>query len=206
MNDKSTVFVIDDDPAVRESLTLLLEQVGFSVNAFDSAMAFLDAFRAEVPDSCAIVDIRMPGMDGLQLQAELARLGSRLPIIFLTGHGDIPLSVRAIKAGAVDFLTKPVSMGVLREKVLAALQRQSVSFSRCGVCGASCQCAQILTGRERQVCAFLVKGLQNKEVARHLDISHRTVEIHRARIMKKTRSKSLIDLVHFCIRTSSCLV
>lgn len=194
MTDMSTIFVIDDDQAVRESLSLLLEQNGFSVEVFASAQAFLESLPAEMPDSCAIVDIRMPGMDGLQLQAELSRRGALLPIIFLTGHGNIPLSVRAMKAGAADFLTKPVSVADLTEKVLAALHESKKLYAELERSKMAGQRALSLTQRESQVWALLVEGLSNKEVARRLEISHRTVELHRMRIMKKTGTNNLLEL------------
>ncbi|MBA3034567.1 MAG: response regulator [Gammaproteobacteria bacterium] len=194
MNAQARIFVVDDDPAVRESLSLLLEQEDFQVETYDSAAAFLAACPPG-PHSCAIVDIRMPVMDGMQLQAELTRRGIPLPVIFLTGHGDIPLSVRAIKLGAFDFLTKPVSGATLLESVRMAL----LESDRLNLIAASNQSAveriASLTEREREVMALAVAGLSNKETAKRLGISHRTVEIHRARVMHKTGAESLVDLV-----------
>jgi FixJ family two-component response regulator len=193
MKNNATVFVVDDDPAVRDSLTLLLELEDIVVETFDSAAAFLADCRA-VPRSCAIVDIRMPGMDGMQLQAELSKRGVLLPVIFLTGHGDIPLSVRAIKAGAVDFLTKPVTGAALLESVQAALlesERLSMDAETNQAAAARVAC---LTERERDVMALAVEGLHNREIAHRLGISHRTVEIHKARIMHKTGADTLLDL------------
>ncbi|HUY04101.1 MAG TPA: response regulator [Rhodocyclaceae bacterium] len=185
--------MVDDDPAVRDSLALLLEEGNFAVETFDSADAFLAAGRP-APCSCAIVDIRMPGMDGMQLQAELSRRGVRLPLIFLTGHGDISLSVRAIKAGAIDFLTKPVTGTALLESVQLALlesERLRTQAETMQVAAARVAC---LTEREREVMVLAVEGLANKEIARRLGISHRTVEIHKARVMHKTGADTLIDL------------
>lgn len=193
MSRKPTVFVIDDDPAVRDSLALLLEQEDLVVKTFDSAEAFL-ANCEPPPHSCAIVDIRMPGMDGLPLQAELTRRGIPMPVIFLTGYGDIPMSVRAIKAGAVDFLTKPVTGNALLESVQAAL----LESERLGTQSEQNQTAAAriasLTQREREVMVLAVNGLANKEIARHLGISHRTVEIHKARIMHKTGADTVLEL------------
>lgn len=193
MSRKATVFVVDDEPAVRDSLALLLEQEDISVETFGSAEAFLAACRSE-PCSCAIVDIRMPGMDGMQLQEELAKRGILMPVIFLTGHGTIPMSVRAVKAGAVDFLTKPVTGTELIESVQAAL----LESERLSVESAASQSAAMLvaslTEREREVMLLAVEGLPNKEIARRLGISHRTVEIHKARIMRKTGADTLLDL------------
>jgi len=194
MNANARIFVVDNDGAVRESLSLLLEQEDFSVETFDSAEAFLTNFQAG-PHSCAIVDIRMPVMDGMQLQAELTRRGILLPVIFLTGHGDIPLSVRAIKHGAVDFLTKPVSGATLLESVRMALDESDRLNSVAAASQSAAERIVSLTEREREVMALAVDGLSNKESARRLGISHRTVEIHRARIMHKTGADTLIDLV-----------
>lgn len=192
MSTAETVYVVDDDPAVRESLTLLLEQEDFIVVAYDSAEAFLAA--CPPAGSCAIVDIRMPGMDGMELQNELSRRGLHLSVIFLTGHGDIPLSVRAIKAGAVDFLTKPVTGAALLESVRAAVEEGRRLSSRAEASQTAAACVANLTEREREVMALAVGGLPNKEIARRLGISHRTVEIHKARIMHKTGAETLLDL------------
>jgi len=193
MSDDPTVFVVDDDPAVRESLTLLLEQENIAVESFDSAESFLSACRP-APSSCAIVDVRMPVMDGMQLQTELSRRGITLPVIFLTGHGDIPMSVRAIKAGAVDFLTKPVTAKALLESVRAALLESARRNSQAETNQSALARVGCLTQRERQVMVLAVQGLANKEIARRLGISHRTVEIHRARIMRKIGVETLLDL------------
>ncbi len=189
----ATVFVVDDDPAVRDSLELLLEQEDLVVLTFDSAEAFLAGYR-RAPRSCAIVDIRMNGMNGIQLQAELSRRGTLMPLIFLTGHGDIPLSVRAIKAGAVDFLTKPVMGSALLTSVAAALRESERLSLQAEAHQTAATKVASLTEREREVMALAVEGLPNKEIARHLGISHRTVEIHKARIMHKTGADTLLDL------------
>lgn len=193
MNANATVFVIDDDAAVRDSLTILLEQDGIVVETFDSAEAFLAAGRP-VRHTCAILDIRMPGLDGMQLQAELSKRGVLLPLIFLTGHGDIPLSVRAIKAGAVDFLTKPVTGTALLQSVQAALLESDRLSTQSEVIQTAAARVASLTDREREVMALAVEGLANKEIARRLGISHRTVEIHKARLMNKTGADTLLEL------------
>lgn len=193
MNDYATVFIVDDDPAVRDSLTLLLEQEDFSVESFASAEAFLAACRS-TPRACVIVDIRMPGMDGMRLQDELSARGILLPVIFLTGHGDIPMSVRAIKAGAVDFLTKPVSGAALLESVGAALRESERLNTQAQANHTASTRVANLTEREREVMALAVDGLPNKEIARRLGISHRTVEIHKARVMHKTGAETVLDL------------
>lgn len=189
----ATVFVVNDDPAVRDSLALLLEQEEFVVETFASAEAFLAACRS-LPRSCVIVDIRMPSMDGMQLQAELSRRGIVLPVIFLTGHGDIRMSVRAIKAGAVDFLTKPVTGTALLESVQAALLEGERLNTQAELNESAAARVACLTEREREVMVLATEGLPNKEIARRLGISHRTVEIHKARIMHKTGSDTLLDL------------
>jgi len=170
MTGNATVFVIDDDTAVRESLTLLLEQEALTVKTFESAEAFL-ASSPSVRHSCAIVDIRMTGMDGTQLQAELLRRNIQLPILFLTGYGNIPLSVLSIKAGAVDFLTKPITAALLLKSVRVALLESE---------GIGMQAAE-----NQAACIRL---------SRQLGISHRTVEIHKARVLHKTGTETLFDL------------
>lgn len=193
MSGKATVFIVDDDHAVRDALTLLLEQEDLAIETFESAEAFLAACRP-VPRSCAIVDIRMPGMDGMQLQTELSRRGVLLPLIFLTGHGDIPLSVRAIKAGAVDFLTKPVTSAALMQSIQAALLESERLNSQAAINQMAATCVASLTEREREVMVLAAEGLPNKQIARHLGISHRTVEVHKTRIMHKTGADTLLDL------------
>lgn len=194
MSNNATIFVVDDDPAVRDSLTLLLEGEDYAVETFDSAEAFLAVCRS-VARGCAIVDVRMPAMDGIRLQAELSRRGVALPVVFLSGHGDIPMSVRAMKAGAVDFLIKPVTGSAVLDSVQAALLASDRLNARAVASQTASARAARLTLREREVMALVVKGLPNKEIARQLHISHRTVEIHKARIMRKTGAETLIDLV-----------
>jgi FixJ family two-component response regulator len=194
MNIKATIFIIDDDLAIRDSLTLMLMQEGFTVSTFENAETFLDSSKREC-FGCAIVDIRMKGMDGMQLQEALNKQSIHLPIIFLTGHGDIPLSVRAIKAGAIDFLTKPVT----REKLMASIRYALVESDKILYEKSSHKQAQShlaeLTERERDVMALAIQGHSNKEIAKLLGISHRTVEIHKSKIMHKTGANNLLDLV-----------
>jgi FixJ family two-component response regulator len=189
----ATVFIIDDDPAIRDSLSLMIEQADFPVRAFESAEAFLGSCKTDAY-GCAIIDIRMPGMDGMQLQEEMARRGILLPVIFLTGHGDIPMSVRAIKAGAVDFLTKPVTRDKLITSVHAAVQSGSQLLEKVTRMQQTRALLDELTEREREVMLLAVVGHPNKEIARRLGISHRTVEIHKAKIMHKTGALNLLDL------------
>lgn len=193
MTEHARVFVVDDDPAVRDALTLLIEQEGLPVTAFDSAEAFLASCRGKCR-GCLIVDVRMPGMDGVQLQEEIVRRGCALPVIFLTAYGDIPMTVRAIKAGAVDFLTKPVTGAALMQSVQAALEESDRLKAMAESNHEASSRLAALTLREREVMVLAVEGHTNKEIARRLGISHRTVEIHRGRIMQKTHTGSLIDL------------
>lgn len=187
------VFIVDDDPAVRGSLTLMIEQAGISVQSFASAKAFLDAYGPDL-FGCIIIDVQMPEMDGLQFQNELLQRKIVLPVIFLTGHGNIPMSVKAIKSGAVDFLTKPVT----REKLLTCV-RSAFAEAEKRVNEVSCNqdailCLVKLTERERDVMILAVQGCSNKEIASRLGISYRTVEVHKSKIMRKTGAKNLLDL------------
>ncbi|MBX3630726.1 MAG: response regulator transcription factor [Nitrosomonas sp.] len=188
-----TVFIVDDDTAVRHSLMLMLKQQTINVQLFESAEQFLES-NLPYQKGCIITDLQMPGMDGLQLQEVLGRKECTLPIIFLTGHGTIPHSVKAIKAGAVDFLTKPVT----RKKLLACITSAFDECEKLLEAENSARRARSLltklTGREREVLAFVVQGLSNKEIAAHLGISHRTVEIHRSNVMQKTGAMHLLEL------------
>jgi len=188
-----TVFIVDDDAAVRDSLTLMIEQAGIRVQSFDNAKAFLSAYQPNF-FGCVIIDVQMPGMDGLQLQDELSWRKILLPIIFLTGHGDIPMSVKAIKGGAIDFLTKPV----IREKLLicvrAAFAEAKKRISDFTQNQEIATCLTKLTRREREVMLLAVQGRSNKEIGSCLGISFRTVEIHKSKIMQKTGASNLLDL------------
>ena len=186
----AVIAVIDDDEAVRDSLGALLEAAGYRVQSFDAARKYLDA-QATGRVGCLVVDIRMPDMDGLALQEELVRRRATVPVIVVTGHGDVPLAVRAMKAGAVDFLEKPFSDDVILAAVEKALK---LGQPDAGAIEASERVA-LLTPRERQVLEQLVVGNPNKVIAFELGISPRTVEIHRAHLMEKMRAKSLSDLV-----------
>jgi len=181
----ANVFIVDDDPAIRDSLTLMISQENIAVSAFADAEAFLATCQPQ-KFGCIIIDVRMPGMDGMQLQEALTKRNIMLPVIFLTGHGDIPMSVRAIKAGAMDFLTKPVT----REKLLSAV-RSAIRESEKICTENSCHQDALsrltdLTDREQDVMTLAIQGYPNKEIARRLGISHRTVEIHKSKIMHKT--------------------
>lgn len=188
-----TVFIVDDDAAVRDSLTLMIEQAGMRVQSFENAKTFLNACRPNF-FGCIIIDVKMSGMDGLQLQEELTWRKILLPVIFLTGHGDIPMSVRAIKGGAIDFLTKPV----IREKLLicvrAAFTEAKKRLSDATQNREITSCLAKLTRREREVMLLAVQGHSNKEIGSYLGISYRTVEIHKSKIMQKTGAHNLLDL------------
>ena len=196
----TTVFIVDDDAAIRDSLSLMIEQENIAVQAFDSAETFLAAYQPECC-GCAIVDIRMSGMDGLDLHKALLKRNILLPIIFLTGHGDIPMSVQAMKAGAVDFLTKPVTREKLLNSIRAAIQQSETVLSENANHQEALSHLASLTDRERDVMLLAVQGHPNKHIARQLGISHRTVEIHKSKIMQKTGAINLLDLariVHEC--------
>lgn len=187
------VFIVDDEEAIRDSLTLMIAQEKIAVKAFENAESFLEACHPEL-FGCAIIDVRMPGMDGLQLQEVLCKRNIPLPVIFLTGHGDIPMSVKAMKAGAMDFLTKPVTRDKLLTSIRTAIAASEKLLTE-HVCLAQAQAhLASLTERERDVMLLAIKGYQNKEIARQLDISHRTVEIHKSKIMHKMKVPNLLDL------------
>lgn len=197
-----TVFIVDDDESVRESLSALLETQGLNVLAFASAEAFLLGYQPAAP-ACAVVDLRMPGMDGLTLLEHLRDRGIALPVLVVTGHGDVPLAVRAMKAGATDFIEKPYANSTLLEAIgraLASAQAGSLAGAAAPIDTADTR-ARIdgLTPRERDVLQQLVIGHPNKIIAHHLNISPRTVEIHRANVMKKMNADSLSHLVRLAL-------
>jgi FixJ family two-component response regulator len=189
-----TVFLLDDEPGMLKALTRLLEAEGFTVRAFTSAKVFLESYRPEA-HSCLVLDVAMPELNGLELQRQLTRAGILLPIVFLTGHGDIPMSVQAIKAGALDFLTKPVKDVDLLRAVRAALQRAAEERDLIAETALLRQRYSSLTPRECEVMAHVVAGELNKQVAGVLGIVEHTVKVHRARVLEKMGVKSLADLV-----------
>jgi FixJ family two-component response regulator len=193
MSHARTVFVVDDDEAVRDSLALLLETAGLAVETYDGAAAFLAAYTPG-RTGCLILDLRMPGVGGPELQIELTRRGIHLPIIFLTAHGDIPTTVQAMQRGAMDFLTKPVVGAELLRRVHEALERSAQLQQEASAVQTVRERLDALTPREREIMLMAVAGRPNKEIARALGISHRTVEIHRARVMQKTGAASLVEL------------
>jgi FixJ family two-component response regulator len=195
----SIVFVVDDDISVRESLELLIRFKGWQPETFGSAQEFLDHPRVAVP-SCLIFDISLPGITGLELQKHIARDRSDMPIIFVTGNGDVPKTVQAMKAGAVEFLTKPFSDEILFGAIRQALERSRVVLSREAEMQALRDRHASLTPRERQVMALVVSGLLNKQVGGELGISEITVKAHRGKVMEKMRAGSLADLVKMASR------
>src|SRR5262245_10159393 len=192
------ILIVDDDADVRDSLRALLESAGFEVRDFDSAKAILAAGGLD-EGACLIADIRMPDMDGLALQEELANRRIGLPVIIVTGHGDVPLAVRAMKAGAVDFIEKPFDDELLLQSIKQALVLRRESRGQTSLAQAAAARIAALTDRERQVLERLVAGKANKVIAYELDISPRTVEIHRAHVMEKMEAKSLSDVVRLAL-------
>jgi FixJ family two-component response regulator len=191
---QSIVFVIDDDVSIREALKSLLRSAGTRVELFDSAAAFL---KSRLPDvaACLVLDIRMPGENGLDFQVKLAEAKIRIPIIFITGHGDIPMSVRAMKAGAVEFLTKPFRDQDLLDAVQIALERDQARRALDKTTHELRANFETLTPREQEVIGFVTAGLMNKQIAIALGISEDTVKVHRGNVMKKMAAHSLADLV-----------
>lgn len=194
MTAEATVFVVDDDAAMRDSLSMLIRSVGLGVQTFASAGAFLHSREADRP-GCLIADIRMPGMSGLELQERLAASGDHMPVIILTGHGDVSTAVRAMKSGAVDFLQKPFQAETLLELIQHALEKDAAERDAADLRTRIARRLQTLTHRESEVARLVVAGRANKVIAIELQISERTVELHRSRIMKKMRARSLAELV-----------
>jgi len=198
LNAQITVFVVDDDRAVRESLALLVQSVGLEVETFAGAGEFLDAYR---PDrrGCLITDIRMPGMSGLELQERLTEDGYHIPVIVLTGFGDVPAAVRALKGGAVDFVEKPFNPQALLDLVQQALVRDTELREQAAREADLAERMALLTPREREIMALIVAGKANKVIAIDLSISERTVELHRGRIMRKMQARSVAELMRIVL-------
>lgn len=192
-NAASIVFVVDDDVSVRESLELLVSSEGWRPELFASPQEFLSHPRPTVP-CCLILDVTLPGLSGLELQEQLADR-TDMPIIFITGYGDVPMSVRAMKAGAVEFLTKPFNDGVLLAAIRGALERSVTAQREQAGMEVLRRCYALLTQREREVMAFVVAGLLNKQIAGELGISEITVKAHRGRMMRKMKADSVPELV-----------
>ena len=188
------VFVIDDDAAVRSSLSSLLRSVGLQATTFSSAAEFLSSHKPDVP-SCLVLDVRLPGVGGIEFQAELAKANIHIPIIFITGHGDIPMTVRAMKAGAVEFLTKPFRDQDLLDAVRVGLDRDSARREREQALSGVVSAYETLTAREKEVFPLVTSGLMNKQIAAKLGVSEVTVKVHRGNAMRKMGARTLADLV-----------
>jgi len=192
--EEATVFVVDDDTSVRTALKRLVESLGFKVKTFDSAQAFLECGPHNGP-ACLILDVRMPGMSGMELQKQLIHTGIGIPIIFITGHGSIPMSVKAMKAGAVDFIEKPFDDQKLIDAINTALKEdEKFRIEQAQIKDVQCR-IDSLTSREHEVFSLVVTGLLNKQIAFDLGMSEKTVKVHRARIMQKMKAESLADLI-----------
>jgi FixJ family two-component response regulator len=189
-----TVFIVDDDPSVLKALTRLMHAAGLDTTTFASPQEFLNN-HDQNSSGCLVLDVAMPGIDGLKLQQMLVAQGSDLPVIFLTGHGDIPMSVRAIKQGAVDFLTKPVRGNDLIAAIQEAIEKNRIARKARVQLNALQQRLAMLTPREREVLSHVVSGKRNKQIAAELGTAERTIKIHRASLMKKLKAGSLADLV-----------
>jgi len=197
--DKAIVFVVDDDPSMRRSLDSLLRSVGHDVRLFSSAPEFMQAVRADAP-GCLVLDVRLPGMSGLAFQQELKKAGVALPIIFITGHGDVPMTVRAMKAGAAEFLTKPFDDQVLLDAIHAAIERDRARRRDEASLAVLQARYRELTERERQVMKLVVVGRVNKQIAAELGLSVVTVKVHRGQVMRKMLAKSVAELVRMADR------
>jgi len=192
------VFVVDDDPSVRRAIKRLLESVGLEVQSFGSAREFLHS----IPDapSCLVLDIRLPGISGLDFQRVMAEANIHIPIIFITGHGDVPMTVRAMKAGAVEFLTKPFRDQDLLDAVQFALERDRARHQREAEIATLRERFESLSAREREVVAMVVSGMLNKQIAAEIGTTENTVKVHRSRAIEKMQAKSLADLVRMVDR------
>lgn len=193
-DERAAVFVVDDDASMRRALDSLFRSVGLEVHLYASAQEFMRATRADLP-GCLVLDVRLPGMSGLTFQQELAKTGIALPVIFITGHGDVPMTVRAMKAGAADFLTKPFEEQALLDAVDAAIERDRSRRRDAARLGELAQLYRTLTEREREVMKLVVAGRANKQIAAELGLSLVTVKVHRGQVMRKMLAKSVPELV-----------
>jgi FixJ family two-component response regulator len=189
-----TVFVVDDDAAVRDSIQELVESIGLRAEGYDSALAFLDAFKPQRP-GCLVLDVRMVGMSGLVLQERLNELEAAIPVILLTGHGDVPMAVQAMQNGAVDFIQKPYREQALLDSINTAIARDAAARRASGAADNIEQRLESLTQREREVLGHILSGLTSKQIARELNVSPRTVEAHRKNLLHKLGISSVKDLM-----------
>jgi len=194
IGDTPIVYVVDDDPSIRDALVDLFLSIRTDAKSFENAQDFLDNADLSRP-GCILLDVRLPGANGLDFQLHLAKLGNRMPIIFMTGHGDIPMTVRAMKAGAVDFLAKPFRDQDILDAVSVAFQKDRELRQQSATNGAVTDLAKTLTRREHEVMAAVVQGLMNKQIAFNLGISEITVKLHRGNVMRKMEARSVADLV-----------
>ncbi len=196
------VFVVDDDPAMRDSLRWLIESTGLQVETFPDAQSFLGRIGPEQP-GCLVLDVRMPGMSGLDLQAELVRRGIGLPTIVVTGHAEVPMAVQAVKAGAIDFIEKPFSDQLLLDRVRQGIDRDRRERDDRARRGEVLRRMGLLTHREREVLELVVAGKPNREIAATLGLSPKTVEVHRAHVMEKMQASSVAELVRLALFAQS---
>jgi RNA polymerase sigma factor (sigma-70 family) len=198
----TTVFVVDDDASVRKALARLVQSAGYQVTVFESAEQFLNDSSHD-RGACLVLDVRMPGLDGMELQKQLDARGITIPIIFITGHGDIPMSVRAMKAGAIDFLAKPFEDHILLDAIQSAISRHDETKK------AKAEIDEIqsrigkLTPREREVMSLVITGMLNKQIAYKLNISEKTIKVHRARVMEKMQAGSVAELVRLAEKVAA---
>ena len=191
---QSVVFVVDDDASVRAAVEDLLRSVGLAVRTYGSTQEFLQSKLPDAP-GCLVLDVRMPGQSGLEFQRTLTTTGIHLPIIFISGHGDIPMSVRAIKSGAIEFLTKPLHEQELLDAIQSGIERDRARRQNAKAITELQERLDSLTGREREVLELVITGQLNKQIAAQLELSEATVKVHRSQIMQKMRARSLVDLV-----------
>ena len=197
------VFVVDDDASMRDAISRLLNAVGLTVQTFASARAFLNRRLPDVP-GCVVLDVRLPGLSGLDLQREMVERGIHIPVVFITGHGDIPMSVQAMKAGAVEFLTKPFRDQDLLDAVRSGILLDRKEREERAELAELRDCVRQLTQREQEVMSLVVSGLLNKQIALQLGTSEKTIKIHRSQVMRKMRANSLADLVRMSQKIGIC--
>ena len=197
------VFVVDDDASMRDAISRLLNAVGLTVQTFASARAFLNRRLPDVP-GCVVLDVRLPGLSGLDLQREMVERGIHIPVVFITGHGDIPMSVQAMKAGAVEFLTKPFRDQDLLDAVRSGILLDRKEREERAELAELRDCVRQLTQREQEVMSLVVSGLLNKQIALQLGTSEKTIKIHRSQVMRKMRAHSLAHLVRISQKLGTC--